>query len=315
MAIVYRSDILPEIAAVATVQLAQGLEPLAARSFDQLETQIKSLSSNKPLDVLKVLGSSYSPEQLQGLQKTYQIGQVEIFLYAGNATARKIDPTSASLAPLVYHLVDETQCSYATHMWQATMNGAPVPPCIALIDMRGRNDLTSDARTLPFCEWVQTQGASVDLLKQLITSGTLEQLDAQVRAGQSYLVKTDSGVSAIASAAGWYTSDVFSDDKEKARTLRVAVVDAQRLIELVADHLCTKQGADLAIITRFDHVALKSRYTFYTTSTTGVNALELARSMGYDAGGNARMAGFVSDESIAIFLTKGKMCQQSASRA
>jgi hypothetical protein len=309
-AIVYRPEMLPEVAAAVTIQLAQFyVMPLAARSFAQLEEQLKALVNK--VAVLTVLGSYYTPEQLQGLQKMHNIGKVEVYVYASDAAARKLDPSAAALAPLMYCIIDDTKESYAAHAWRVAMGAdKPAPVELQLIDLKGRNDLSSNLQTRPFCEWVQTQGASLALVRKLLEHGTPESLAEQVHAGHSYLEKTESVVAAIASAAGWYTCQIGTSGEK----LRVAVVDSQRLIELVAENLCqetaTHPRASLAVITRYDHVAGKSRYTFYTSlPAQQVNALELARDLGYDAGGSARMAGFVSDDSIPQFLVKLKQVQ------
>jgi len=308
----YRPEVLAEVAAAATYQMMIGATPLVCRSFQEASTHVRELSAES---ALVIFGSYYSLAQIEELVAmcSFCLRKVIVYMYESDVAARNmVSPPPLSTNPLdvqiVYHKVDSTKCSYAAFTWNAfcadALDPKIMPVALQLIDNKGRNDLTSDARTKPFCEWLQTQRATLELVGKVISQDNAEALVEQVRAGQAYLEKTDSVVAAIASSAGWYTSATGK------QSIQVAVVDAQRLIDGVADYLCTvgrSEGgcAGLAVITRFDHVANKSRYTFYTNRPSDqVNAVALARNMGYDAGGSARMAGFVSDDTIPQFLAK-----------
>jgi hypothetical protein len=83
---------------------------------------------------------------------------------------------------------------------------------------------------------------------------------------------------------------------------RVAMIDAQRQIELIGEELCRTHKADFAIITRYDHVAKRTRYTIYNIRANA-SAVAWARELGFDAGGSERISGFTSEQSVRPFLT------------
>jgi hypothetical protein len=294
-AVVYRSENLPELAAAVIIQRFLSAVMVNVKSVSEL--QKASLQAGQ---VVLLFGSYYKKEELEAICKDRSLERVLVHMYLADAAARDASKSAVGnedhkdAAPVTVECVDATKTSYAAFSWQtyapADKRDA-MPETLKLMDAKGRSDYTSDARMKPFVEWLYTKGCSAQLVHMALFDPSFD-LKQCIADGALFAEKSDSLVQSIGSTAGFYpTND----------GLVIAVVDAQRQIELIGEELCRARGADYAVITRFDHKAKQTRYTFYTIRSDR-NAVAYARGLGFDAGGTQRISGCVSNTAVPAFL-------------
>lgn len=112
--------------------------------------------------------------------------------------------------------------------------------------------------------------------------------------GQHYVTKTQSLGKGLASKAGHYHCFGYN----------VRIVDSTLLVEAATNAMC-KDGADIAIISRFDHLSKKYRYTMQT-QRNDIDLLSFRTKYGFDCGGCSKQIGFLHELDPRSFIEKFK---------
>jgi hypothetical protein len=330
-AVVYRKENIDQLTAAAIIaHQCAGATTHNVRSLDALSrdwkcgsttTSTSSSSSTPPVHVI-VFGSYYTHAELLAFQRAHAdiVARITVHMYLADMVARgealfSPNPSSTSTTTTTpsyirYDNVDSARRSYAAFVWAFYGDRAdstpppPAPRALRLVDLHCRAaDAASCETTTIVCddaddvahadalvEWLQTRDCTLETLAEALFDPAFP-LDERVNEGVVFGVKSASLVRSICSTAGWYV--------DASRGARVAVVDAARQIQRIGEHLCVTDGAQYAVVTRFDHAAQCTRFTVVSSEC---NAVEWARQLGYDAGGDARTAGFTSTDSVAQFV-------------
>jgi hypothetical protein len=285
--VIYRSEQLPELVAAVILNHKFGSETINVPAKTPLPFD---KTSGK---CAVVYGSYYDEKAMEKLTKDAK--EVTVHMYEVDARNRY----GVILENCGYRfwigLVDSYKRSYAGYTWERYMEEKP-PRALELLDLKGRSNYKDDADVKPFIEWLYVTGQTFERVRDVLFTDKYD-MENCIKLGSHYQKKSESLVGSICDAAGWYT--MFSGK------YKTACVDATRPIELVGEELCAR-GADIAIITRFDHQAKKHRYSLYTCNPS-IIAVQVTQGAGYDAGGNHKISDFLTDESIDKFIAKNEV--------
>jgi len=119
-------------------------------------------------------------------------------------------------------------------------------------------------------------------------------INAIAQQGRSYIDKTESLGKGLASKAGRYHCFGYN----------IRIVDSTLLVEAATNAMC-KDGAEIAIISRFDHLSKKYRYTMQT-QRNDIDLLSFREKYKFDCGGCRTQIGFLHGLDPRSFIEKFK---------
>ncbi len=288
--VVYRPDQFTESTAAIFHQM-DGYELVPVKSNESVIIRVNEIKGDgRVVTSLKVYGTYYSDVDLNILNRISP-GRVTV-LAPEKAIIAKY--SSSGICEDVRFEYPGGDIGFIANAWKSTQkDGSGIPYLIKLLDAKGRSDF-SDQNVNALIEYIYvTQEVQPAVIKDMYDEMWNQKftLDSYLAAGRVYKEKSDSMVRAIVKKAG--THILFHGHS-------CLVVDANIQIELIGEALCAK-GASIGVITRYDHILNKNRITLYQVGV--VNLVQLATDAGYSAGGTDKAVGFVTNQSVAEFIS------------
>jgi len=258
--------------------------------------QLVGCDTNQIKDVLPssiqlavVFGSYFSVEAVKAIAQ--KSAAVEIYGFAGSL--KKYNDLSSNVVLIEFQegdseVSDRIIKMYAPRFVPENEDAKVFLRCIHQKAFGKEMELSAKA----LMEFIYTHDVNDEWLRFAI-KGMLT-IKTIVSMGSNYVEKTASLGKGLASKAGHYHCFGYN----------VRIVDSTLLVEAATNAMC-KDGADIAIISRFDHLSKKYRYTMQT-NRNDIDLLSFRTKYEFDCGGCSKQIGFLHELDPRSFIEKFK---------